>query len=99
MVWVLRVDWVSVTPSQDHSYLLNTPLRGMAAAQFFDFRDLSLVGAPHWQDCPDAVNAVNDGTSGEERLKVENILRQIDFANGDVHHFLQHLAGAMAMRI
>ena len=36
-------------------------------------------------------------TSGEERQKVENILRQLDIANGNVHHFLRHLAGAMAI--
>ena len=31
-------------------------------------------------------------TSGEERQKVENILRQLDIANGNVHHFLRHTA-------
>ena len=35
-------------------------------------------------------------TRGEEAKKIEQILRQIDFANGDVHHFLRHLAQAMA---
>ena len=38
-------------------------------------------------------------TSGSERDKVEGILRQLDFNNGDIHHFLEHLAGAMAMDI
>jgi hypothetical protein len=28
--------------------------------------------------------------------KLENILRKIDFANGDVNHFLGHLAKALA---
>ncbi len=35
-------------------------------------------------------------TRGEEAKQIENILRQIDFRNGDVHHFLRHLAQAMA---
>jgi len=36
-------------------------------------------------------------TSGRERKEIENIIRKIDFKNGDIHHFLKHLAGAMAM--
>ena len=35
-------------------------------------------------------------TSGGERKSIENTLRKIDFANGDVNHFLDHLAGAIA---
>ena len=36
-------------------------------------------------------------TRGEEAKKIETILRKIDFLNGNVHHFLQHLAKAMAL--
>ena len=36
-------------------------------------------------------------TSGEERRKIENILLQLDLRNGDIHHFLRHLAQAMAI--
>ena len=36
-------------------------------------------------------------TKGEEAKKIEIILRKIDFLNGNVHHFLQHLAQAMAV--
>lgn len=36
-------------------------------------------------------------TSGQERQQIENILRELDFRNGDVHHFLAHLAQAMAI--
>ena len=36
-------------------------------------------------------------TRGEEAQKIETILRKIDFLNGNVHHFLQHLAQAMAL--
>lgn len=36
-------------------------------------------------------------TQGREQEQISNILRQIDFANGDVNHFLKHLAGALAV--
>ena len=32
-----------------------------------------------------------------EQEKIGNILRKIDFMNGDVNHFLEHLAGALAI--
>jgi hypothetical protein len=35
-------------------------------------------------------------TSGRELAQIENTIRQIDFKNGDVNHFLEHLAGAIA---
>jgi len=35
-------------------------------------------------------------TRGSERKKIEDIIRKIDFANGNVNHFLKHLAGAIA---
>jgi len=37
-------------------------------------------------------------TSGGERKKIEDTLRKIDFANGDVNHFLRFLAKAIAER-
>ncbi len=33
-----------------------------------------------------------------EARGVENVLRQIDFRNGDVNHFLEHLSGAVVDR-
>ena len=33
-----------------------------------------------------------------EQTQIAGILRQIDFKNGNVHHFLNHLAGALAAR-
>ena len=38
-------------------------------------------------------------TRGEERLKIEHILREIDLANGDVHNFLRYLARAMTISL
>ena len=35
-------------------------------------------------------------TRGGEAEAIAKIIRKIDFLNGDVHHFLRHLAGAMA---
>lgn len=34
-------------------------------------------------------------TRGEEADAIAAIIRKIDFMNGDVHHFLRHLAGSM----
>lgn len=31
-----------------------------------------------------------------EKEQIANIIRKIDFMNGDVNHFLNHLAGAIA---
>lgn len=35
-------------------------------------------------------------TSPEEKEKIKNVIVLIDFKNGDVVHFLKHLAGALA---
>lgn len=35
-------------------------------------------------------------TSNDEINAITNVIRKIDFANGDVNHFLKHLAGALA---
>ena len=34
--------------------------------------------------------------SNQEQTKIADIIRKIDFHNGDVHHFLTHLATALA---
>lgn len=36
--------------------------------------------------------------SAEEAAALAGILRQIDFHNGDVNHFLEHLSGALVER-
>ena len=45
----------------------------------------------------DMVIAKIKTTQGEEAQKIETVLRKIDFANGNVHHFLNHIAQAMAI--
>lgn len=34
----------------------------------------------------------------KEQDQIASVLRQLDFRNGDIHHFLNHLAGALAAR-
>lgn len=34
-----------------------------------------------------------------EQARAKNILVKIDFMNGDIHHFLNHLAGALAVNM
>jgi len=34
-----------------------------------------------------------------EQAEIANVIRKIDYANGDVNHFLRHLAGALAVSI
>jgi len=45
----------------------------------------------------DMVIAKIKTTQGEEAQKIETVLRTIDFRNGNVHHFLNHIAQAMAV--
>mgnify|MGYP003109488325 FL=1 len=45
----------------------------------------------------DMVIAKIKRTQGDEAKKIEAIIRQIDCLNGDIHHFLRHLAQAMAI--
>ena len=71
---------------------------------FFSEKDLtdevytvtSANGTPNIIPSSVVIEAVKR-TKGEEAQKIETILRKIDFLNGNVHHFLQHLAQAMAL--
>lgn len=36
-------------------------------------------------------------TTGRERQKIESILFELDVRNGDIHHFLAHLAQGLAV--
>lgn len=38
-------------------------------------------------------------TRGQEAEQIAAIVRRIDVANGNLHHFLDHLAGALAFDI
>jgi hypothetical protein len=43
------------------------------------------------------IEAIMRAPEGEQS-QIAKVLRQIDFKNGNVHHFLNHLAGALAAR-
>lgn len=48
---------------------------------------------------PNTVVVEHIATCGvDEARKIGDVLRKIDFANGDVNHFLRHLAGAIINR-
>jgi hypothetical protein len=44
-----------------------------------------------------AVIAAIKSTQGNEAKQIQNTLRQIDFYNGDVHHYLEYMAQALAI--
>lgn len=44
-----------------------------------------------------AVIAAIKRTRGDEAKAVESIIRKIDFANGDLHHFFAHIAQGLAV--
>ena len=52
-------------------------------------------GTTHLVDSEIVIDTILNGTPREEQEKIANVLRKIDFANGDVHHFLEHLSGAL----
>jgi len=73
---------------------------------FFSEKDLtdevytvtSANGTPNIIPSTVVIEAVKR-TKGEEAQKIEAILRKIDLANGNIHHFLKHLAQALTADI
>ncbi len=63
------------------------------APRVFDVTDSK--GLSHSIPSEVVIEAIH-GTRGDERRKIESTLRRIDFANGDVNHFLAHLARGLA---
>lgn len=71
--------------------------------RFFEEKDIPEktfeVEGPDWgmNSIPNAVVVEHISRArGEELEAIENILRKIDFHNGDVNHFFEHLAKAIA---
>ena len=62
-----------------------------------DFTVESRTGETHWMDTEVVIEHIAL-TRGDERTKVEDIIRKIDFRNGDLNHFFAHLAEAIANR-
>ena len=60
------------------------------------FEVLSKNGTPNFISNMAVIEQIKLAPS-QERDEIVHIIRQIDFKNGDVNHFLNHLAGAMAI--
>lgn len=73
---------------------------------FFTEKDLPLAnwelvdqdGTVHWISNEVVIEHVM-AAGREEQTQIANVIRKIDFANGDVNHFLKHLAGALVNRV
>ena len=59
------------------------------------FEKMSSDGTPHILDTEVVIEHIGI-TTDEERKKIEDTIRKIDFQNGDLNHFFDHLAGAIA---
>ncbi len=59
----------------------------------FDVTDSQ--GVPHVIPQEVVIEAIK-GTRGSEKAKIESTLRMIDYKNGDVNHYLEHLARGLA---
>ena len=62
-----------------------------------DFAVVNRDGVTHWMDTEVVIEHIAL-TRGAERTQVEGIIRKIDFHNGDLNHFFEHLAEAIANR-
>lgn len=45
----------------------------------------------------ETVIAAINRTKGAEAQQIEAVLRKLDFLNGDIHHFLAHIAQGLAV--
>lgn len=51
-------------------------------------------GTTHWIDSEVVIEHIGRACTAEQN-KIADVIRQIDFANGNVNDFLKHLAGAL----
>ena len=80
----------------------NIPWRNRFFKVFFEEKGLPIVhwtlrdnqGTPHQISNQSVLEFVHVAPPGEQR-GIENMIRRIDFANGDVNDYLKHLAGAL----
>ena len=63
-----------------------------------DFRYYSVESANGTTNLIHSSNVIEaiKHTKGQEAVKIKDMLIKIDFFNGDVHNYLQHLAQALA---
>ena len=72
---------------------------------FFQEKDLAEMiydvtapdGTAHMIPTSVVIEAINSAPDAEQE-QIAGIVRKLDFANGDFHHFLRHLATALAAR-
>jgi hypothetical protein len=60
------------------------------------FEKTAPLGTVNMIEAGVVIDTILTATPKDEQEKIATILRKIDFANGDVMHFLDHLAGALA---
>ena len=66
--------------------------------RFFEEKNLDkqdykvMVNGTEHKISSDYIISIVKQTKGNEAKQIENVLTKIDFHNGDVHHFLKHLA-------
>lgn len=73
---------------------------------FFDEKNLPLAnweledqdGVTHWISNEVVIEYIH-AAPRQEQVKIANMIRKIDFMNGDVNHFLRHLAGALINQV
>ena len=73
---------------------------------FFKERELPTVqweltssdGTAHWITNEVVVEHIM-AAPRHEQDQIADVIRQIDFANGDVNHFLKHLAGSLVEQV
>lgn len=62
------------------------------------FEVMSENGTPNFINNVSVIEQIKIAPANEKD-EIVHIIRQIDFKNGDVNHFLKHLAGAMAINM
>jgi hypothetical protein len=78
------------------------PMKNTFLTRFFEEKDLvdmlyevkATDGMLHLIPTGVVVEKILNAPANEQK-KIEGVLRKIDFLNGDVHHFLRHLAQAL----
>jgi hypothetical protein len=73
---------------------------------FFKEKDLPLQdwelvdndGVTHWISNEVVIEYIH-AAPRHEQTGIANMIRKIDFMNGDVNHFLRHLAGALINKV
>ena len=58
--------------------------------------EIEAKGTTHFVDNDFVIELIKKAPANEKK-QIENVLRKIDFANGDVNHFLEHLAKGYIM--